>query len=126
MDYQFSFDKDNLPHVQFSIEHKAFEAWFNEELSNDVDKIEGLLDIIDQLETSVIQNKIFRNLESELHLDREEVELVNAASKYQDPEAEELDEFDEGYSFYNVEANAGCGLEDFKDCLESWFEFVRN
>lgn len=119
MDYQFIRNENAQPVAEFSMGAEAMARWFNEELGCDKNKITQLLDIISQLQRKQITTYLLKGTEYQLHLDTEEAEVL---SKWLSNEAPE--DLPEGTELYDQESIAGCGLEDFKQVLESWQDFI--
>lgn len=119
MDYDFSFDEYDKPIAEFSMGHEAMGSWFSDELGGNQQQIEELLDIIDQLLNSRIQQRQIEGTEFQLRLNKEEAE-VRALSLNLDID----EELPEDTNLYDEELFSGCGLEDFQEVLYSWQEFI--
>ncbi len=119
MDYDFTFDEYDKPVAEFSMGHEAIGSWFSEELGSNQQRIEELIDIVDQLVHRRIQQRQVEGTEYQLKLNQEEVE-VRALSL----ELEIDEELPEDTNLYDDESFAECGLEDFQQALISWQEFI--
>ncbi|NRB39165.1 MAG: YacL family protein [Pseudomonadales bacterium] len=121
MDYQFKLDMYGQPYAEFSMGHEAIGHWFNEELGNNLQKIDALLQTLQQLEDFKLNQKECYGVNFTLKLDREEVEIIaGALEEVFDPDEEPP----EGTEFYDQESQTGCGMQDFKQALHSWKHYI--
>lgn len=119
MNYQFIRDLQGIPVAEFDMGSETFSHWFTHELGADQNKINTLLDVIQQLQNRETKAFLMEGNEFHLSLDPDEVEI---RSKILDVDAP--DELPEGTQLYDQECMAGCGLEDFNRVLRSWSDFV--
>lgn len=119
MDYDFSFDEYDKPIAEFSMGHEAMGSWFSEELGANQQRIEEIIDIIDQLIHRRIQQRQIEGTEYQLRMGQEDVE-VRALSLELDID----EELPEDTNLYDEESFSECGLEDFQQALISWQEFI--
>ena len=119
MNYQFIRDQHGSPIAEFDMGSEAFSNWFSQELGNDQNKINTILEAIEQLQSKQIKEFVLKGNEINLLLDYYEVEVK---SKMLDMEAP--DDMPEGTELYDQESISGCGLEDFTHVLNSWNDFV--
>lgn len=121
MDYDFSFDEYDNPIAEFSMGHEAIGSWFSEELGTSQQRIEEIIDIVDQLIHRRIQQRQIEGSEYQVRMGQEDVE-VRALSLQLD-----IDEaLPEDTNLYEEESFSECGLEDFQQALISWQEFILN
>ena len=120
MDYDFTFDEYDKPIAEFSMGHEAIGSWFNDELGTNQQRIEELVDIIEQLVSRRIQQRQVDGTEYQLRMNQEDVE-VRALALGLEVDDEELPE---NTNLYDDESYAECGLEDFQQVLISWQEFI--
>ncbi len=120
MDYDFTFDEYDKPIAEFSMGHEAIGSWFNDELGTNQQRIEELVDILEQLVSRRIQQRQVDGTEYQLRMNQEDVE-VRALSLGLEVDDEELPE---NTNLYDDESYAECGLEDFQQVLISWQEFI--
>ena len=120
MDYDFTFDEYDKPIAEFSMGHEAIGSWFNDELGTNQQRIEELVDILEQLVNRRIQQRQVDGTEYQLRMNQEDVE-VRALSLGMEVDDEELPE---NTNLYDNESYAECGLEDFQQVLISWQEFI--
>lgn len=118
MDYEFTLDEYDRPSALFSSGFEALGRWFTEELSNH-EMINELLDIVEQLEQHRIQRRQLFGRDSHLDIDQDEVTVTASAL-----DSDIQEEIPEGTRLYDDEANASCGLQDFKQALLGWQAFV--
>lgn len=76
MDYDFTFDEYDKPIAEFSMGHEAIGIWFNDELGANQQRIDELVDIIDQLVHHRIQQRQIEGTEYQLRLSQENVEVI--------------------------------------------------
>lgn len=119
VDYDFSFDEYDKPIAEFSMGHEAIGSWFSDELGSNQQRIEEIIDIIDQLLLRRIQQRQLEGTEYQLRLNQEDVE-VRALSLELDID----EDLPEDTNLYDEESFAECGLEDFQQALISWQEFI--
>lgn len=119
MDYDFTFDEYDKPIAEFSMGHEAIGIWFNDELGANQQRIDELVDIIDQLVHHRIQQRQIEGTEYQLRLSQENVEVIALSLGLEVDE-----ELPEDTNLYDEESYAECGLEDFQEALISWQEFI--
>ncbi len=119
MDYDFSFDEYDKPIAEFSMGHEAMGSWFSDELGANQQRIEELCDIIEQLISRRIQQRLIEGTEYQLRLSQEDAE-VRALSLDLDID----EELPEDTHLYDEESFSECGLEDFQQALLSWQAFI--
>ncbi len=119
MDYDFTFDEYDKPVAEFSMGHEAIGTWFSQELGSNQQRIDELIDIIDQLVHHRIQQRLIEGTEYQLRLNQEDVEVVALSLGLEVDE-----ELPEDTHLYDAESYAECGLEDFQEALVSWHEFI--
>lgn len=119
MDYEFSFDEYDKPVAEFSMGHEAMGSWFSDELGANKQRIEELIEIIDQLINRRIEQRLIEGTEYQLRLNQEDAE-VRALSLDIDID----EELPENTNLYDEESFSECGLEDFQQALQSWQEFI--
>jgi|TARA_B110001454_G_scaffold75870_1_gene73437 uncharacterized protein YacL (UPF0231 family) len=119
VDYDFSFDEYDKPVAEFSMGHEAIGTWFNDELGKNEQRIEEIIEILDQLVNRRIQQRQIEGTEYKLRMNQENVEVIALSLGL------ELDEeLPENTNVYEDESFAECGLEDFQEALISWQEFI--
>ncbi len=119
VDYDFSFDEYDKPIAEFSMGHEAMGSWFSDELGANQQRIEELCDIIEQLISRRIQQRLIEGTEYQLRLSQEDAE-VRALSLDLDID----EELPEDTHLYDEESFSECGLEDFQQALLSWQAFI--
>ncbi|KPU82252.1 hypothetical protein JI57_04305 [Psychromonas sp. PRT-SC03] len=120
---EFEFRKDYITQkvsIKTSMDHEAFATWLEMEGQSLV-WVQSLLLIIKQLQTRQRTEYKLVGSEFTLQLSPEEAVVTN----HRLHENEELPDFEEDLSFYNLEIESGCGLEDFLNLLNSWCEFIQ-
>jgi len=142
MDYQFSTDLYQHPIAKCSMEHEAFGHWLTDEIGRNTAKLISILEKIDQLEHNHCKHAVFSGTEFQLKLNQEDA-IVFSSFLGESPE-DHMDDLDspmfnrgpndfesmgfeaDELSLDDQNGHAECGLEDFKDFLLSWQEFISN
>jgi uncharacterized protein YacL (UPF0231 family) len=119
MDYDFSLDEYDKPIAEFSSGFEALGRWINEEVGSDQQRIDELLDVIEQLHQKRIQKRHFDSHDAQLTLTNNEVEVRAFAITREYQSA-----LPDNTQLYDQESHANCGLVDFKAALIAWQEFV--
>jgi len=122
VEYQFSYDEYDRPLADFSMEHQAIGYWLSSEVSNNLSLCEEILTVVEQLLAGRIQQREFSGQQFQLLLSSEEAEVRDQALADEKEYAQDLP--DESLELYDEESQAGCGLEDFLELMQSWFEFI--
>jgi len=119
MDYQFIRNDRAEPAAIFEMGAETLGLWFSEELGRDRKKLAQILNVIQQLEDKEIEHYLLQGREFNMDLNRDEIEVYAAITR----DEGEVD-IPEDTELYDQESITGCGLEDFKEVLLSWQEFV--
>jgi uncharacterized protein YacL (UPF0231 family) len=119
VDYDFSFDEYDRPVAEFSMGHEAIGTWFNDELGNNEQRIEEIIEVLDQLVNRRIQQRQIEGTEYKLRMNQENIEVIALSLGIEVDE-----ELPENTNVYDDESFAECGLEDFQEALISWQEFI--
>ena len=119
MDYQFTRNEQGVAIAEFEMGSEVFSRWFSEELCERQEKIDEIRQAIEDLENRHIDQFVWQGSELRITLNADEVEV---RSKVLDLDA--LDDLPEGTELYDQEFIAGCGLDDFKQVLLSWSDFI--
>jgi uncharacterized protein YacL (UPF0231 family) len=119
VDYDFTFNEYDKPIAEFSMGHEAIGTWFNDELGANQQRIEELVDIVDQLVRRRVQQRLIEGTEYRLRMNQEDVEVAALSLGLEIDE-----ELPENTNIYDDESHAECGLEDFQEALISWQEFI--
>ncbi len=119
MDYEFSYDLLGQPIARLSMGHEAIGRWFSEELGSDLQRINELLNIIEEIELRKVSQRQLIGAEFELHIDINEVEIFAQTLDF-----DVAEDLPEDTNLYDEESRSGCGLPDFKQALLSWKTFV--
>ncbi|MFT5690890.1 MAG: hypothetical protein ACI92E_000213 [Oceanicoccus sp.] len=126
MDYEFTLDEYDRPIAEFSMGFEALGRWLTEELGSEQHNIDDLLDIVIQLEQKRITSRQLFGEDSKLVIDQDQVEVMALALEIErDEESDNVQTLPENTRLYDDESYAHCGLQDFKQALLSWQEFVQ-
>ncbi|WP_430461872.1 YacL family protein [Thalassolituus sp. LLYu03] len=121
MDYRFFYNERQLPCARLSMDHEAFGHWLSDELASDGERLSELLAVIKDIESGTRREFEWKGHDYLLLLNRDDAEVV-ALELLQEHSLEELQE--EDMDFYDAESRAVCGLEDFRDLLIEWRDFL--
>lgn len=119
MDYKFLRDVSGKPIAQCE-EVSTFGDWLTDDLGGNSEKVSALLETISQLQTNQLSTHKLKGQNYTMVLDQDEA-LLHIHLGYWDedadlPEGTELDQ----------QSAVGCGLEDLKDLIVAWEEFIGN
>lgn len=121
MDYEFKKNTlDGSYYCSFSMGHEIIGRWLQEEISHDSQKVDHVLQAIHQAEQAPSQEQVVEGREISLMILTDEVTVQANVLSHED-ELESESDFD----FYDCESTASCGLEDFKQMIAQWCEFIR-
>ena len=118
---EFEFKKDFITGqatIQTEMDHEAFATWLEME-GQSVKWVSLLIDKIERLQNRKLNEYKLAGSEFDLLLTTAEAQVINHRLMEGDEE-----ELSDDLSFYNAEIEACCGLEDFKNLIESWLEFI--
>ncbi|GAB56576.1 hypothetical protein GPUN_2461 [Glaciecola punicea ACAM 611] len=120
MDYKFFRDVSGKPTAECEEEAATFGDWLSNELSGDDSAVADVLVIIEQLQTQAIKTHKIKGHDYTLVLDQDEAELHRHLGYWDEdtplPEGTELD----------LQDDVGCGLQDLKELLLDWQDFVKD
>ncbi|WP_409421093.1 YacL family protein [Pseudaeromonas sp. ZJS20] len=119
MEYEFIRDTQGRLKAKVAMGQEVFGRWLSEELGADLPRLEALLADIAALEAGEKEQVSHYGQAFSLHLESEEVELVDNALRFEFDEELEPD-----LSYYDEESLGGCGLVDFALLLRAWQQFV--
>ena len=119
MDYEFTRDEYGKVFAQFSMGHEAIGRWFSQELGTDQAALVELLERIDALEQRKIGQHRIEGDEYQLRLNWDQIEVLAMAL-----EIDVDEELPESTNLYDQELFSECGLQDFKQAVLRWQEFI--
>ncbi len=121
MDYDFTTDEYNNPVAEFSLGHEAIGCWLTDELGIDQQAIAELLQVIQRLEQrSILQHQVVGR-EFQLRMSHDHVEVIALAL---DIDIDIDETLPENTNLYDQESYAECGMDDFKQAILEWQQFV--
>lgn len=120
MDYEFKQDIYGNPLAKFSMGHEALGRWFSDELQNQAD-ISKLLVLIEKVESKESFQHNIQGTEFELSISGIGIEVT---ALFDESSLDDADILLEDAGQYDDESYSQCGLQDFKEALLSWKEFV--
>ncbi|MDX7992285.1 YacL family protein [Xenorhabdus littoralis] len=117
MEYEFMQDVTGQVTTSFSMDHEAIGHWLNEEVKDDLSKLDKISLALDDIKGSERQWQLTGH---EYTLLMSEGEIMIRANQLQfDTEMVE-----EGMSYYDNESLAFCGTDDFIDMLADYRKFI--
>ena len=119
---EFEFRKDFITGqatIKTEMDHEAFATWLEME-GQSIEWINALLEQINAVQQRDSGEYQLAGSEFSLLLNNAEAQVIN----HRLMELDDEEELDENFSFYDAEIEACCGLEDFKNLIESWLEFI--
>ncbi|MFX0588231.1 YacL family protein [Glaesserella parasuis] len=123
MEYQFTHTMHGVI-AKCSMDHEAFARWLNTEIVPNPKELTAIFAEIEHCRQTKDQNYewIFEGKEDSLYINIEEV-MVKANNL--DMTFEEIEDVENGFSFYDEESIAFCGLEDFEMFLNAYQKFIQ-
>jgi uncharacterized protein YacL (UPF0231 family) len=119
VDYTFRLDDYQRPVAELAMGHEAFARWLSEELGSKLTAIQHLVKTIERIEAGQLHRHQQTGREFQLHIDHDEVEIIALALA-----SDSDDELPEDTELFDQQLYAECGLQDFKQVLRSWQQFV--
>ncbi len=128
MEYHFTTDFTSKPKAKCSMDHEAFGHWLTEEVSNKKDRITKLNEGIKNIELGVQKTFLLEGSDYALKLTREDA-IISATDIgfqgfddliYDEDVDFEIDEL----ALDDQQGHAMCGLEDFKELISAWQDFI--
>ncbi|AUI65764.1 MULTISPECIES: YacL family protein [Glaesserella] len=123
MEYQFTHTMHGVV-AKCSMDHEAFARWLNTEISPNPKELNNIFAEIEHCRHTKDINYewILEGKEYSLYLNIEEV-MVKANNL--EMTFEEIEAVEDGFSFYDEESIAFCGLEDFEMFLTAYQKFIQ-
>jgi len=119
---EFEFRKDfitGLATVQTEMNHEAVATWLEME-GQSSHWVKALISNIIEVQNRTLAEYKLVGSEFNLLLTNAEAQVIN----HRLMEIQEDESLDDSMSFYDAEIEACCGLEDFKNLIDSWLEFI--
>ncbi|MCW8332274.1 YacL family protein [Vibrio paucivorans] len=117
---EFQFTRNTLMgeyYVKCSMGHEVVGRWLQEEIGKNRHKIEEVDQLIELAKSNPAQELKLLGTEISLSIhDNEVVVEENVLAHEQELEGE--------FDFYDSEASASCGLDDFELLIERWIDFL--
>ncbi len=130
MEFEFRRDESDTLQASFSMGHEAVASWLLEEVGHRVEEVlPGIYSAIERLLAGECKEYRLDGEEYNLRMSSSEAEVFNAKIDFDadDIPADESDdepELTDNLNYYDDEARANCGLDDFRDMLVEWERFV--
>jgi uncharacterized protein YacL (UPF0231 family) len=119
MDHEFVRDIDGRCRARLSMGHEAFGFWLTDELGSDVERCDEILKAIVKLLHGGDEYK-FSGTTFCLYLEEEAATVSALELQFET----EIEDNEQGLSYYDDELFAACGLDDFELLLRGWREFI--
>ncbi|OEE34409.1 YacL family protein [Vibrio ordalii] len=121
MDYEFKKNTlDGSYYCSFSMGHEIIGRWLQEEISNDLPKIDQVIALMAASKRAFNQEQTLEGQEIRVMILADEVTVQANVLTH----GEALDS-DSEFDFYDCESTASCGIDDFALMIKQWCEFVR-
>ncbi|MDX7999711.1 UPF0231 family protein [Xenorhabdus sp. Reich] len=117
MEYEFMQDVTGQVTTSFSMDHEAIGHWLNEEVKDDLSKLDKIYSALDDIKGSERQWQLTGH---EYTLLMSEGEIMIRANQLQF----DTEMIEEGMSYYDNESLAFCGTDDFIDMLADYRKFI--
>lgn len=131
MDYQFKTDVTGQPLAEFEMGHEALGHWLTDELKGRPSTIRQILQAVEKIQAKEAWEFSLVGVEYDLALTATEASIRSHALSVDSPDVKgaltDDDVEDEGeLDYYDAEAFAHCGLDDFKAVLLDWADYTGN
>ncbi|MGR3808137.1 hypothetical protein SAMN05660772_00870 [Pasteurella testudinis DSM 23072] len=123
MDFQFTFDYRGKPIARCSMDHEAVASWINSEIDGDLAALDTVFSTITQAKNSTVPHfeQRIEGREFSISINAEEVMVQANSLGFEMEEA-----LEDGFSYYDQESLAFCGLDDFEHFLSRYRDFIRS
>lgn len=123
MEYEFIHDSiTGDAKARFSLDHEIIGPWIEVELGQDSSKITQLLQTIVQVEKSYQNDVVIIGHEYSVSISQSDVEIYANAGLNDEELLPEM--LATEHIHYDDNVVATCGIEDFRELLLSWAEFI--
>ncbi len=122
MDYKFTTDLVGRHIAQFTMGHEALGYWLTSELGSNAGRIASVFKAIVRIQNNESWGFELEGQEYALSLSPDEAVIRANGLDYHNDDADYGLEDD--LDFYDSESQAQCGLDDFKELLAAWIQFV--
>lgn len=122
MDFRFYINERNQPQASLSMGHEAFGDWLSHDIGSNQTVCLQVLQWIEELEQRQRQDVEWQTQQYTLQLDREEALLSTRHQHDEDDDALS----DPDLHVYQDESEAGCGLDDLRELLKAWLDFLQD
>lgn len=123
MEYEFIHDSlTGSASARFSMEHEIMGPWLEVEVSNDISKLTVLLEAIANLKKRQQQDILITGIEYTLTFSEDSVKVASNSHFENIVQDERL--LEEGLSS-DQNNETECGIEDFKELLIKWSNFIK-
>ena len=124
MEFEFRKDITGELHAHFSMGCEVFSGWLLEEVGSSCSLLNEILQAIAELRDETRSEYQRRGSEYNIRLTLDEVEVCDARIDFNAQELMTDAGAADALDFYDTEAHAVCGLDDFEDMLLEWETFI--
>lgn len=125
MEYEFTDDPiTGLAKANLSLEHQLLGPWLETEIANDANKLSNILTAIDKLEQDSQQEITITGSEYTLTINNQDA-TVNMNTML-NGEVIMPDELSVDALQFDFQEGVSCGVDDLKELLLSWEQFITN
>ncbi|WP_441002183.1 YacL family protein [Pseudocolwellia agarivorans] len=125
MEYEFIHDSlTGSATARFSMEHEIMGPWLEVEIGKNTTKLLELIKVIDNLKERQTKDVIVNGVEYTLIFSEDSVSIISNANFEQIEHNLENVEIEQGLNT-DFDSSAECGIEDFKELLVKWSNFIK-
>ncbi|MEM5556571.1 YacL family protein [Pseudocolwellia sp. AS88] len=125
MEYEFIHDSlTGSATARFSMEHEIMGPWLEVEIGKNTTKLLELIKVIDNLKERQTKDVVVNGVEYTLIFSEDSVSIISNANFEQIEHNLENVEIEQGLNT-DFDSSAECGIEDFKELLVKWSNFIK-
>lgn len=125
MEYEFIHDSlTGSATARFSMEHEIMGPWLEVEIGKNTTKLLELIKVIDNLKERKTKDVVVNGVEYTLIFSEDSVSIISNANFEQIEHNLENVEIEQGLNT-DFDSSAECGIEDFKELLVKWSNFIK-
>lgn len=124
VDYEFVHDRlTGGYHAKMSVEHEIFGRWLIDEVGNDQSRLKELVEIISDAKNRPSYEIKLEGKEYSLMFNQMD---VTVEPNIKNALTEDMESLEPDVHTDTLNQSVGCGIEDFKMMIDSWFDFIKS
>jgi len=124
MEYEFIHDPiSGVASANFSIDHENLGPWLEIELANNIEKLTALLSAIDEVDHGHKHEVTIIGHEYSVLIEKDDV-TVRSNANFDGIDIGDVDNLPDELLLSEQHASSTCGLDDFRQLLLSWSDFI--